>query len=802
MGVAKLCPPGKSKHMAHTKKLFILLLMLGTCIQVYAQTVTQTVRGRVVDAESKQPLLGVVVVTLSNNQLNGITDEDGYFTIDSVPVGRQSFLFRYMGYEQSTVTEVMVTSGKELELNMSLTESLQRMDEVNINATQDQGRALNEFATISARSISVEESKRYAASFSDPGRMAQNFMGVSNGGDLFNGIVVRGNSPKNVLWRLEGIEIPNPNHFSELGGSGGAISMLHANVLGTSDFYTAAFPAEMGNALGGVFDMKFRNGNTEKREHSFQLSTLGTEVASEGPFKKGSKASYLVNYRYSTLALLDDIVSFGGVLPKYQDASLKINLPTEKAGTFALWGLGGYNSAYKDPVKDSTAWTEDDGNFKLDERNMLGVAGITHTYFTGKKSYLKTVISTSYEKNKETYDTLNPSQDYKVVPLSKEEFINSSYKLSVMYNTKLNNKNTVRMGAIGQHLGYSLDNSYFSERDNVWKSVLDGEGSTQYYQAYIQWKHRMSEQFTFTGGVHGSYFALNGSYSVEPRIGAVYNTGKNIFSIATGLHSKPDHISTYLYENNIQGQPVTQPNKNLALTKAYHAVAGYERSLPWKMRFKTEVYYQYLYDVPVEENGNTGFSMLNAFDLFSLSGTNKLVNDGTGQNYGIDMSIERSFSDGWYILTTGSLFKSIYTDYYGDVYNTTYNRGYQLNMIGGKEFKISKDGRKILGLNGKVLYSGGMRQSPIDINASIAQDKTVLVPKRYYTDQVPAYFRIDAGVYYKINARRVTHSIQLDVQNVTNRDNVYYNYFDSEAGKIKTEYQLGVFPNISYRIDF
>lgn len=797
--------------MAQFRTLLLFTIALMGMYPAIAQTTkdtkqeklfTQKVRGRIVDAESKQPLVGVLVITKSNNQLNAATDGDGYFTIENVPVGRQSFMFQYMGYEPTTITEVMVTTGKELELNMSLTESLQKMDEVTISATQDNSRPLNEFATISARSISVEESKRYAASFADPGRMAQNFMGVSNGGDLFNGIVVRGNSPKNVLWRLEGIEIPNPNHFSELGGSGGAISMLHSNVLGTSDFYTAAFPAEMGNALGGVFDMKFRNGNTEKYEHSFQLGALGTEVASEGPFKKGGKASYLVNYRYSTLALLDDIVSFGGVLPKYQDASLKINLPTEKAGTFALWGLGGYNSAYKDPVKDSSVWTEDDGNFALDERNMLGVAGLTHTYFTGKNSYLKTVLSNSYEKNNETFDTLNPAQDYKVVPLSKEEFINSSYKLSVMYNTKLNNKNTVRVGAIGQQLGYSLENSFFSEQDKVWKTILDGEGSTQYYQAYVQWKHRLTEDLTFTGGVHSSYFALNGSYSIEPRVGAVYNTGKNSFSFATGLHSKPEHISTYLFENNVQGQPTTQPNKDLELTKAYHIVGGYERRLPWKLRFKTEVYYQYLYDVPVEQSSTTGFSMINAFDVYSLSGTNKLVSEGTGQNYGIDMSVERSFADGWYVLATGSLFKSTYKDIYGDEYNTTYNRGHQLNIIGGKEFKVSRDGRKILGLNGKALYSGGMRQSPIDINASIAADKTILVPKQYYTDQVPAYYRFDVGVYYKINAKRVTHSIQLDVQNVTNRDNVFYNYFDSDAGKIKTEYQLGLFPNISYRIDF
>lgn len=802
-----------SKIMVRTKNLLSIALamfVLNTAVAQQPELVkttqqkafTQKIRGRVLDAESKQPLVGVIIVAKSDNQLNAVTDGDGYFTIANVPVGRQSFMFQYMGYEPAMASEVLVTSGKELELNMAMTESLQKLDEVVISATKESGKALNEFATISSRSISVEETKRYAASFADPARMAQNFMGVSNGGDMFNGIIVRGNSPKNVLWRLEGIEIPNPNHFSGLGTTGGAISMLNANVLGTSDFYTGAFPAEMGNALSGVFDMKFRNGNTEKREHTFQLSTLGTELASEGPFKKGGKSSYLLNYRYSTLALLENIVSFGGVLPKYQDASIKLNFPTAKAGTFSLWGLGGYNSAYKDPVKDSSKWTDDDPNFVLKADNMMGVAGISHTYFTGKNSYLKTVVSASYEKSKELVDTLDPAHDYRSVHVANESFVNNAYRVSLLYNTKLNNKNTVRFGVIAQQLEYKLNNNFFDNHTGEWKSFLNSQGDAQYYQAYAQWKHRMTENLTFVSGLHGSYFALNGSYSIEPRVAATYTSGKSSFSLATGLHSKPEHVSTYMFQSKKQGQADTYPNKNLGLLKAYHAVAGYERQLPLNMRFKTEVYYQYLYNIPVEKDSTGGFSIINALDIYSLFNTSQLVSDGTGQNYGIDFSLERPFLNNYYLLATASLYKSTYTDYLGDEYNTTFNRGYQLNVVGGKEFSIGKSGRKILGLNGKVLYSGGMRESPIDLNSSIQSGETVLVPKQYFTRQVPAYFRTDLGVYYKINNKRVTHSIQLEVQNVTNRQNFYYSYFDRDAGAVKTVNQLGILPNLSYRIDF
>lgn len=791
--------------MLRIKNISLTCLLI--CIQIlgYSQTnkqLSQTVRGLVKDSESNQPLVGVLVVVLDNNQLNAVTDNDGYYTIDNVPVGRHTIRYSYMGYEERTAAEVLVTSGKTLELNIALTESLQQLNEVTIKATNGTGDALNEFATISARSFSVEETKRYAGSLADPARMAMNFMGVSNGGDMDNGIVVRGNSPKGVLWRLEGIEIPNPNHFSSLGTSGGAISMLNPSMLGTSDFYTGAFPAEMGNALSGVFDMNFRNGNKDRREHTFQLGALGTEVASEGPFKKGGGSTYLFNYRYSTLALLNGFFDFGGVLPAYQDASFKIYIPTKKAGDFSVFGLGGYNSANKDATKDSTKWNDDDPNFTIRSNSKMGVVGITHSYFLSNNSYIKTVVSTSYNKTFETVDTLNPVLDYKSIHVSDEAFTNNAYRASVLYNTKLSKRSTLRAGVIAQHLTYDMTSEYYDEEENKWKSLIEGSGGTQFYQAYAQWKYRASDKLTVISGLHGSYYALNKKYSIEPRVSATYQAGKNTYTLAAGLHSKPEHVSTYLFQNKEQNDANTYPNKDLDLLRAAHIVAGYKTILPLGIRFNTEVYYQHLYSVPVEQNDSSGFSLLNAFDIYSLGDTDPLTSDGTGQNYGIDMSFEKPFRDNYFFTLSGSLYKSTYTTYGGATYNTLFNRGHQLNILGGKEFKVGKKGKNILGVSGKVLYSGGLRETPINLQESITQDKTVYVDGKYFTQQTPAYYRVDATVYYKMNRKRSTHSIQLDVQNVTNRQNVYFSYFDSDAGKVKTVYQLGFFPNIAYRIDF
>jgi len=788
----------------HSMNRFISMTLLfiifqGTSI---AQSLTQNVRGHTTDAESKQPLVGVVVVLQSDKSKTATTDENGFFLLKDITVGRQSFQFIMTGYENTLVSEAMVISGKELELNISMKEKLQQLNEVVVSANKDKTRAKNEFAMVSSRSFSVEETRRYAASFADPARMVMNFAGVSSNGDMDNSIVVRGNSPKGILWRLEGIEIPNPNHFSELGNSGGAISMLNANVLGTSDFYTGAFPAEIGNATAGAFDLSFRNGNTERREHSVQIGTLGAELATEGPFKQGKKASYLFTYRYSTLALLNSFMDLGGALPDYQDAAFKINLPTDKLGTFSVFGLGGYNKVYRQPKEDSSSWTDDEPNVSFLGRNKTGIAGIAHQYFLTRNSYLKTIVSASIETTDWKADTLNVLHDYREDPIEKNRMRNSAWRASISYNNKLSVKNTFRTGLVAHRLGYNMDYSYFDVRSDKWNQILQGEGSTQFYQAFAQWKSRISERLTVTGGIHGSFLALNNTYSIEPRVAAAYDIGKQQISLAAGLHSKPEHLSTYLFKDAAQGTSSSLPNKELDLSKSAHLVAGYNTRIAAGVRLKAEVYYQYLYDMPVEKDSATGFSMINAAGASALLGTKPLVSEGKGENYGIDITVERPFSKGFYLMATASVYRSTYTDYAGNAYNTKFNRGYQANLIGGKEWKLNANGRKLFGLNGKILLSGGLRESEIDLERSLKEERTVYVPEQYFTNQGSTYFRADMSAYYKFNTRNATHSILLEVQNFTNHQNYYASFFDSRAGKIRQVNQLGILPNLAYRIDF
>jgi hypothetical protein len=372
-----------------------------------------------------------------------------------------------------------------------------------------------------------------------------------------------------------------------------------------------------------------------------------------------------------------------------------------------------------------------------------------------------------------------------------------------MYNNKLNSRQTIRTGIIAQHISADMVESYNDQTLKKWIVFIDGDGSTELYQAYAQWKTRITEQFTLITGLHGSYYSLTRKSSIEPRASLSYQTKKSTFTLAGGYHSKPEHISVYIFQHDAAGNIIRKTNQSLGLLKAFHTIGGFETALPFKIRMKTELYYQYLFNIPVEQDSSTAFSMLNTQNIYSLAEINKpLQSIGTGRNYGIDLSFERPFANNYYFMLSGSLYRSLYTSYAGDEYNTLFNRGYQLNVIGGKEFRLHQNGNRLIGINGRMLYSGGLRESPIDLPASIANERMTLVPGQFYSLQGKPYFRLDGSVYYKFNRPHSTHSLQLDVQNITNKRNYFYSYFNGRTNSMDVVYQTGIIPTIAYRIDF
>ena len=780
-------------------KLLLTFIIFIFSYNIQAQEITQVVKGKVIDLDSEMPIIGANVILIGSSPIIGTTtDVNGIYKFASIPIGRQSFKISFIGYEDVYLKEQLVESGKQIVLNVSMKENTSMLESVDIIANDDKSEAINQMTTVSASQITVESTSRIAAGINDPGRTVQSLAGVATSSDNTNDLVIRGNSPRGVLWRMEGVEIPNPNHFSSEGGSGGGVSALSTQVLANSDFITSAFPAEYGNAISGIYDLKLRNGNSEKREYTIQAGVLGLQLAAEGPFKKGSQASYLFNYRYSTFSLLNKTIgsTMGGYIPTWQDLSFKIYVPTKKAGHFSLWGLGG-NSLYEDlATKDSSEWSNKYDSRQEVSTNSLGIIGLTHNYlFDNSKTYIRSALTYSGTQNHFVNDTLD--YNYNAFSILDLEYNYKTINISSFVNHKFNAKHLIRVGASYKINSYNIKNfNYFAG-----KHKSQEEGTTNSTQAYLQWKYRVTSKVEFISGVHSSYLLLNGRYTVEPRLGLKWQLNrKNTVSFGFGLHSKAEPVSVYLTQTELPDGSFNNPNLDLDFTKAIHYVVGYNWNFASDFRLKAELYYQYIYSVPVDINDTTGTKT--SLNFRTRIPDVKLTNDGTGTNYGVEFTLEKFFSRNWYALITSSIFNSTYTMPGFEERNTLFNSNYIFNIVGGKEYKFGKNKQNILGINVRTIWRGGYRNIPFNETETITQDKPIYDYNMAYNTRLPDYFRLDFGVNYSKNYDKFAWKISLDIQNITNNKNINRQYYSSKDNEIINLYSQGVIPNINFLIEF
>ena len=765
-----------------------------------AQELTQTIRGKIIDTESKTPLPGANVVILdSPDFLGASTDVNGEFRIPHVPVGRITLSISYLGYENHVIPNILVTSGKEVILEISLRESLISMEEVVVTANgNDKSRVINEMALVSARGFTVEETKRYAGSFNDPARMASGYAGVTTDPSGDNAIVVRGNSPKGIQWRLEGIEIPNPNHFSEEGATGGPINALNSKMLANSEFYTGAFAPEYGNALSGVFDMRLRKGNNEKREYSLSLGVLGTEATLEGPFKKDGGASYLLNYRYSTLSLLDGmgLVDFGGV-PTYQDLSFKVFLPTKSLGTFSIFGLGGKSSIKEETFDEET---EEILLEKVDYQAQMGVVGITQFWPLNANTYLQNSVSAS--TNGSGFLSHEPENQDKMTLLDDLKLDKNTLKATTTLNHKFNAQHALQTGLLYTHYAFDF---YYNSLDKVSQKYVTEQnrvGTAGHYQGFVSWKYRPLQQLSIVSGLHAQGTTINGSKSIEPRASVRWEFHpRQALTGGFGIHGKMESLPDYygLIENE-DGQ-VTMPNKDMGFSKAAHYVIGYENRLSNNLFLKAEAYYQQLYDIPIEDSPQSTYSLINAEEGFA---NRVLVNEGSGENIGIELTLERYFADNYYFMFTTSLYDSKYKGMDGVKRNTRFNGNYTGNFLFGKEFVLNSTGarKKVISVNAKVSLLGARRYTPIDVEQSRIEETTVFDESRAFSERADNVFFANLGIAYRIDSKKISQEIKLDVQNATNNTGDIWPYYDRHSGKVEFVQQLPLLPVLMYTINF
>lgn len=766
-----------------------------TELETKPESPVQNIRGKVVDRASNTTLPFANVVVLNTDPQRGTTtDTDGNFLLEDLPVGRYILQVSYMGYTTIQLPEIQLGSAREVYVTAAIEETMHDISEIAVSVKK--GEPLNEMATVSAKSFSVEETKRYPASVGDPARMAQVFAGVAGSDDASNEIVIRGNSPNWMLWRLEGVEIPSPNHFAEEGYSAGAVSILNTNTLGKSDFYTGAFPGEYGNALSGVFDIKMRNGNNTENQYALEAGVLGIEAAAEGPFKKGYAGSYLINYRYSTFSLINalNLNSLGNSLPSYQDVSFKVNLPAGKAGTFSLWGIGGASVDDQKYLPDTTLGEKLEYGYSDITKTGMYAGGLSHTFFPDQKSYLKTVVSYSRSYSSQDYMNMDSTgilhKDYY------DDLQKGAIRLTSYYNRKISKQLTIRSGATVSLLDYD----YFTKSyDSLGVETIhvDSEGETNLYQAYLQGKYRFKDNISLTAGVHYTHFELNRQNVLEPRAGLLIELRNDQkVTLGFGMHSRHENLPVYFVEFENANGSISYLNRDLKLTRSAHYVVGYEKMFGSSFNAKVEAYYQQITDLAVPDNPDKYWAPM----FGGILENDTLASIGEGRNYGVELTLQKYFTNSYYFLITSSLFDAKYKPADGKWHNSYYNINYVNNLVAGKE--IAWGSNRMLGINTKLVWSGGKRILPVDLDASIEEGSTVYHENDFFSYKGPDYFRIDLGLKLHFFKTKTEHVISLDVQNVTNRLNVWAEVFDPEDEKIVDYPMTGIIPILSYRIEF
>ncbi|MFN4079327.1 MAG: TonB-dependent receptor [Saprospiraceae bacterium] len=794
----------------------VFFLLLLTANEIGAQT--QILRGIVIDRQSEMPLAGATVQLLDpsapSQAIGGaVTDADGRFVLRDVPAGRQTLRITYLGYEPLTAPNILVTAGKEATLDLRMQESIVAVGEVVVTARADKDKPVNDLATISARAFDTEQVLRYSGGRNDIAKLVANFPGVAANNDARNDIIIRGNSPTGVLWRMEGIPIPNPNHFSTLGTTGGPVSALNPNMIATSDFLSGAFPAEYGNALAGVFDINLRNGNRDRFETTLQLGAFsGLEALVEGPLNPRKGGSFVMAYRHSFVELANKAgLNVGtSAIPTYRDFAFNADFGMTKWGRLSLFGIGGQSAIdflaseidttdlFANPSKDSYS------------RSKFGVVGLKHSFLLDDRSYIRTAISAAFTGGSFDADDLKIENGtpYRILEVRDNQ---TSFRANSFYNVKISKRLNLRAGALAQVT--RLD-TRLNTRENTpdldddgrpdWFAQRDFDGYFVQAEGYAQGQYRLSAQVVINAGLHTLFFDKTKDFALEPRAAINWSfTPKSRINLGYGMHQQTQPLPLFFFRERQPDGGTIPSNTNLGFTRSQHFVLGYEFKPSSNWRLKAETYYQHIDRAPVDAFPSS-FSVLNTGADFIFPERGSLVNAGAGRNIGFEASAERFFNRGWYALFTTSVFDSKYTGSDGIERNTAFNGQYVLNALGGREFALGPHGRRFLTLDTKVTLAGGRPFTPVNLDASRAAGREILLEEQAFSLRMDRYFRWDVKFGFRLNSakRKFSQTFFLDLQNLTNNANIFamrYNTVRGEVGRIN---QIGFFPDMLYRIEF
>ncbi|MCX6153391.1 MAG: TonB-dependent receptor [Candidatus Kapabacteria bacterium] len=759
---------------------------------------TQTIKGRIVNLQTQQLISGATARVISTT-LGSISDNNGIFRIKDVPVGRQKVVITFIGFEPQTF-EVALSSGKEVEINVQLKESVIQAKTLEVFAAKENFRSINEAAFVSSTLFNKDDVERFAGSRNDPARMAQNFAGVVASNDSRNDIIIRGGSPTELLWRLDGLDFPNPNHFATQGATGGPICAINSLLLDNSDFLTGAFPSEYGGKMSGVFDLHTRRGNRDKYEYMGQFGFNGIELGAEGPIVK-ENSSFIFNYRYSFLDIMDKMgfkfSEYSGI-PKYQDGMLKVDYDINSSNKLWLTGLFGKSSI---DIYESKTDNYYSGDFNILNGTDIYSLGLNWQHLISEQIYGKLTIGAVYnnyriELDSITADTVDGKKHVKSLDHYWYQNSSEAYK-TIKYdiNYSPNPSHNFSLGTELRFNEYNFDEHRFTASwfsSEIFK--LKESGTALQTLSFINWNWRATEDFTINAGIHSQYLKINDKITFEPRLSAQWKlTEMHSFNAGFGIHCQTLPLLLY-YEN--------EKNKNLDFEKAKHFILGYTVQPSTNLMLKIETYYKDITNAPVKRDFASAFSFLNAGTNYGTISSNDdpLKSTGSGRAYGLELSVFKHFADGYYVTATGSYVRQQYKGSDNVLRWGGFDNIIVTNVLAGYEWKISK--AQTLEFSGKFIYAGGLPYSPIDSLKSMERHSTYFIDSLTNNLRLPFYSKTDIKIEFRDNYKSFAMISYFSIENVFNTKNILQYLFDPSTGKQKTVYQSGFFPVGGIRVEF
>jgi len=472
----------------------------------------------------------------------------------------------------------------------------------------------------------------------------------------------------------------------------------------------------------------------------------------------------------------------GTAVPKYQDFSFKVNLPTSKAGIFSIYGMGGTSSIdFLDSERDTSEVDFYGGEgWDLKNGSDLVILGLTNVISINKSAFLKTALSFNHHQFFVNKDSIVPETS-EIVPYYYSDFRENRISFSTFLKQRVNIKNNYQLGININYYQRNLHDSIFTANENDFHTLTSYEGTSSLIRPYLSWQFKLSDNLIFNMGLDYMYYTFNSTSSVEPRFGVSYNISeKSKLSFAYGLHSQILPSTTYNRESYIGPNNYVIMNRDLGLLKSHHFVLSYDWNITNFLRLKAETYYQDIYNAAVNANVDDTYSILNQGADFYFWNPDTLKSTGTGRNYGIELTFEQFLNKGFYFLTTASLFESKYKGSDGIERHTAFSSLFLINGLIGKEWVLHKNSTnpklttkdRRLGIDLKLNYAGGKRYTPINEEQSRLEHQPVYYTDQTFEKQFPNYFRTDLKVFFKHGGKKTNYEVGIDIQNIFNTQKI------------------------------